>query len=57
MTQDVQTGLLAGTWTIDLSHTTAGFTARHLMSKVRGTFTDFSGTITTAENILDSTVG
>ncbi len=57
MSQDVQTaGLVAGTWNIDLSHSEAGFTVRHLMSKVRGGFTDFSGTITTAENILDSSV-
>ena len=56
MSQDVQTGLVAGTWNIDLSHSEAGFTVRHLMSKVRGSFTDFSGTITTAENILDSSV-
>ena len=56
MSQDVQTGIATGTWTIDLSHSEAGFSVRHLMSKVRGVFTDFSGTITTAENILDSTV-
>jgi polyisoprenoid-binding protein YceI len=56
MTQDVQTGLVAGTWNIDLSHSEAGFSVRHLMSKVRGSFTDFSGTITTAENIIDSSV-
>ena len=56
MSQDVQTGIVAGTWNIDLSHSEAGFTVRHLMSKVRGYFADFTGTITTAENILDSTV-
>ena len=47
--------LVAGTWTIDPSHSEVGFSVRHLMSKVRGRFADFSGTITTAENILDST--
>jgi polyisoprenoid-binding protein YceI len=56
MSQDVQTGLIAGTWTIDLSHSEAGFSVRHLMSKVRGNFTEFSGTITTAEDILASSV-
>jgi len=56
MSQDVQTGIVAGTWNVDLSHSEAGFSVRHLMSKVRGSFTDFSGTITTAENILDSLV-
>jgi polyisoprenoid-binding protein YceI len=30
--------LKAGTWSIDASHSTVAFTARHLMSKVRGTF-------------------
>jgi polyisoprenoid-binding protein YceI len=34
-----------------------GFSARHLMiSKVRGRFTDFSGTVTIAEDPLQSTV-
>ena len=33
-----------GTWTIDPSHTTIGFSARHAMvAKVRGRFEDFSG--------------
>jgi len=56
MSQDVQSGTIAGTWDIDLSHSEAGFTVRHLMSKVRGSFTEFSGTITTSENILESSV-
>lgn len=35
-----------GTWVIDPAHSTVGFQARHLMvSKVRGRFTDFSGTL------------
>lgn len=34
-----------GTWVIDPSHTNIGFSARHAMvAKVRGTFTDFTGT-------------
>jgi polyisoprenoid-binding protein YceI len=33
-------------WTIDTSHSTVGFSVRHMMiSKVRGRFNDFSGTI------------
>jgi polyisoprenoid-binding protein YceI len=57
MTQQlVGSGLVAGTWTIDPSHSTVGFTVRHLMSKVRGTFSDFSGTVTTTEDPLASTV-
>jgi polyisoprenoid-binding protein YceI len=47
----------AGTWAIDPSHTHAGFTVRHLMvSKVRGRFAGVSGTVTIAEEPLDSHV-
>lgn len=57
MTQELLgTDLVAGTWTIDPAHSTVGFTVRHLMSKVRGTFTDFSGTITTTGAPTDSAV-
>ncbi|RZL84263.1 MAG: hypothetical protein EOP32_04060, partial [Rhodococcus sp. (in: high G+C Gram-positive bacteria)] len=36
--------LTAGTWAIDSVHSTVGFSVRHLMvSKVRGTFNDFTG--------------
>ena len=36
-----------GTWVIDQSHTTIGFTVRHAMiAKVRGEFADFSGSMT-----------
>lgn len=36
-----------GTWVIDPSHTTLGFSARHAMvAKVRGTFTEYSGSFT-----------
>ena len=39
--------LTAGTWNVDPSHSTVGFTARHLMiTKVHGTFKSFSGAIT-----------
>ncbi|MDJ0414105.1 YceI family protein [Rhodococcus opacus] len=42
--------LTAGTWAIDTVHSTVGFSVRHLMvSKVRGTFSDFTGAITVAE--------
>lgn len=40
----------AGTYEIDPTHSAVDFVARHLMvSKVRGRFTDFSGTVTIAE--------
>ena len=47
----------AGTWTIDTSHSEVGFTVRHLMvSKVRGNFSNFEGTITIGEDPLASSV-
>lgn len=45
-----------GNWVIDRDHTTVEFVARHLLSKVRGSFTDFSGEIVVAENPADSRV-
>jgi polyisoprenoid-binding protein YceI len=39
------TEIPAGTWAIDPSHSEVGFTARHLMSKVRGLFEKFEGQI------------
>ncbi|MBK5289188.1 MAG: YceI family protein [Acidimicrobiia bacterium] len=49
--------LTAGTWTVDPSHSTVGFTARHLMiTKVHGHFTDFDGTVTVADDPLASSV-
>jgi polyisoprenoid-binding protein YceI len=38
-----------GTWNIDPSHTEIGFTARHLMSKVRGRFEKFEGRLVTGD--------
>jgi polyisoprenoid-binding protein YceI len=51
MTVDVQNtlGVQAGTWTIDPSHSEIGFTARHLMSKVRGLFEKFEGQVVTGD--------
>jgi polyisoprenoid-binding protein YceI len=53
MSIDVQStlGIQAGTWTIDPSHSEIGFTARHLMSKVRGLFEKFEGQIVTGEQL------
>ena len=46
-----------GTWTIDASHTTVGFTARHLMiTKVRGRFGVVEGAATIEEDRLRSSV-
>jgi polyisoprenoid-binding protein YceI len=54
--QLIHTGLVAGRWTLDPAHTTIGFTARHLMSKVRGTFNEFAGAITTTTDPLDTAI-
>lgn len=48
-----QTDWVAGTWTIDASHSDVSFTVRHLMSKVRGHFDTFEGTLTTGESAGD----
>src|SRR3954463_13494220 len=48
-------GISAGTWNIDPAHSEVTFKVRHLMSKVRGTFTEFSGTVVVAEDIAAST--
>jgi polyisoprenoid-binding protein YceI len=34
-----------GTYELDVSHSAVGFVARHMLSKVRGQFTEFTGTI------------
>src|SRR3954451_5418667 len=50
-------GYVVGTWDIDASHSTVGFSVRHMMvSKVRGYFREFSGEIVTAEDPAQSTV-
>ncbi|MFC5822315.1 YceI family protein [Nonomuraea insulae] len=46
----------AGTYNLDAAHTRIGFVVKHMMvSKVRGHFETFSGSVTIAENPLDST--
>ncbi|PRY40303.1 YceI family protein [Umezawaea tangerina] len=50
-------GYIAGTWVIDAAHSDVSFSVRHLMvSKVRGSFRTFEGTLVTAENPLESSV-
>lgn len=47
----------AGTFEIDPSHSEVGFTARHAMvTKVRGSFTDFAGSVTTEENLQNAAI-
>lgn len=42
-----------GTWTIDPAHSSIGFSVRHLMGKVRGTFEEFTGHMRIAEQPTD----
>jgi polyisoprenoid-binding protein YceI len=47
----------AGVYTVDAAHSTLSFTARHLVvSKVRGRFADFEGTITIGDTPETSSV-
>jgi polyisoprenoid-binding protein YceI len=47
----------AGSYGIDASHSEVGFAVRHLMvSKTRGRFSDFAGTVEIAENPFESSV-
>ncbi len=49
--------LTPGTWAVDPAHSDVAFVARHLMvTKVRGRFTDVSGTVTVADDFAASTV-
>ena len=52
----VPDGWVTGTWVIDPAHTAVGFAVRHLMSRVRGTFSEVSGRIVTGPNPSRSTV-
>jgi len=53
----IATAVPAGVWNIDTSHTTVNFSVRHMMvSKVRGKFATFGGTIVIAEDPTASTL-
>jgi polyisoprenoid-binding protein YceI len=45
-----------GAWTFDKAHTSVGFVARHMLSRVRGRFTEFDGQVQIAERPQDSSV-
>ena len=50
-------GYVAGTWDIDTVHSEVSFVVRHMVvSKVRGRFNAFEGTIVTGEDPLQSSV-
>ncbi|TDB85042.1 polyisoprenoid-binding protein [Actinomadura sp. KC216] len=46
--------LTVGTWNIDPAHSEVTFVIRHLMTKVRGTFTEFTGSVQIAEELSES---
>ncbi|MFI7062888.1 YceI family protein [Kribbella sp. NPDC050124] len=48
-------GLVAGTYAIDAAHSEIGFTVRHLMTKVRGTFQEYTGEIHVKDTLEEST--
>jgi polyisoprenoid-binding protein YceI len=57
MSPDTITLPKTGTYAIDPAHTEVGFVARHLIgTKVRGRFTDVTGTFTVADPIENSSV-
>src|SRR5438094_8572495 len=45
-----------GTYELDPTHTVVGFMARHMLSKVRGQFTEFTGRIEVGDSPEDSRV-
>jgi polyisoprenoid-binding protein YceI len=45
MTQKTTTATAVSTFTIDKAHSEVTFQVRHLLTKVRGRFTDFNGTV------------
>ncbi len=56
-TAETLAGLTAGTWTVDPAHSSVGFVARHMMiTKVRGHFADFDGSVTVADDPFASSV-
>src|SRR6059036_2747856 len=43
-----------GTYELDPTHTVVGLVARHMLSKVRGQFTEFTGTVEVGDSPEDS---
>jgi len=46
----------AGTYEFDMTHTQVEFVARHMLSRMRGRFTDFDGSIVVGDSPEDSSV-
>jgi polyisoprenoid-binding protein YceI len=57
MSNTLTAGLKPGVWAIDQAHSEVAFTVRHMMvAKVRGSFEKFAGTLTIADDPLQSSV-
>lgn len=57
MTATTTPQLTTGTWTIEPAHSEVGFTVRHLgLSKVRGRFNSFAGSVHVGDDLATSTV-
>lgn len=57
ITTETIPGYVAGTWTVDPTHSEITFSVRHLaISKVKGSFGSFEATLTTGDSITASTV-
>lgn len=53
----IRTQIEAGTWKLEKQHTKVGFVAKHLMvTKVRGHFADYDGTVEIADDLTESTI-
>jgi polyisoprenoid-binding protein YceI len=56
-TASVGLGDYVGTWAFDPSHSRLGFEARHaVVTKVRGSFTNFEGTVVVGDDLASSNV-
>lgn len=56
VTDGVLAGTATGTWTIDQAHSSVTFSVRHLMSKVRGRFSEVEGRIVLEEALESCSV-
>lgn len=56
VTEEAPAGITSGTWRIDPAHTSVTFSVRHLMSKVRGRFSDVDGQIVIGQALASCSV-
>ena len=57
MVTDADSGYITGEWIVDTAHSDITYAVKHLgLARSRGKFTEFTGIVVTAPNILDSSV-